>query len=117
RRIRERVDVHDKPVFLDREMQPEGTRATRDRRKAVFVKQIGDRRGAFLLDLGAAGEDAVLVERQLGDALRGVSHRHLAAPKATKHAHQAPRLAPDGSLPALWPQGLFRRSRRWWSAS
>ena len=57
-RIAVAANFDQQPVLLDREMQLERPGAAGGRREAVLVQQIGDRRGALVLDLRAAADDA-----------------------------------------------------------
>src|SRR5205807_1414120 len=80
RPVRRRADLHHQPVFLDREMQMERPVPPRNRRELVAFEQIGDRRGAFVLDRPAAPDYGALVQGDRRDALRlavGAAHRRV----------------------------------------
>src|SRR5437764_516990 len=66
----QRADLHDQPVFLDREMQMVRAGKARQGREPVILKQVGNRGGTLVLYGAAAPDNGAFVERDLGDPLR-----------------------------------------------
>src|ERR1700691_5470466 len=68
------ADVEHQPVLGDRQMEMERPRDARGWDETVLLEKIGYGDGAIVLDIGVAADDGAFVERDLGDALRGLDH-------------------------------------------
>src|SRR5580704_18485634 len=109
RPVRRRADLHQQPVFLDRQMQVERPGATGQRRELVALEQIGDRRGALVLDRAAAPDHGPLVQGDFRDTLRlahAPTHRRLSlidndSACASSPSASARRIAAGASVPRL----------------
>src|SRR5229473_825833 len=73
------ADIEDEPVAHQLKPEAIGAAVVPDGRERVFLHQVVDGDGALVFDISVAGADAVLVEKDLDEALVAFrrSHRRL----------------------------------------